>query len=76
MDPRVRFLTCLAALASVGTARWASPDLHHHMNEVEMEHFFGTSDAGDVNLDYEIISIRKEIIKTYQSTSVCPSYSF
>ena len=58
MDPRVRFLICLAALATVGTARWASPDLHHHMNEVEMEHFFGTSNAEEVNLGYEIISIR------------------
>ena len=75
MEPRVRFLTCLAALATVGTARWASPDLHHHMNEVEMEHFFGTSDAGEVNLDYEIISIRKEIKRAYQSTRVCLSYS-
>ena len=66
MDPRVCFLICLAALATVGTARWASPDLHHHMNEVEMEHFFGTSDAEEVNLDYEIISIRKEIKRVYK----------
>ena len=66
MDPRVRFLICLAALATVGTTRWASPDLHHQMNEVEMEHFFGTSDAGEVNLDYEIIFIRNEIKRVYK----------
>ena len=64
MEPSVRFLICLAALATVG---WASPDLHHHMNEVEMEHFFGTSDAGEVNLDYEIISLRYEMKRVYNS---------
>ena len=58
MKPRARFVICLVALATTVTAKWAMPDLHRHMNEVEMEHFFGTSDAGAVDLDYEIISIR------------------
>ena len=61
MKPRVQFLISMAALATAVTAKWAVPDLHQHMNEVEMEHFFGTSDAGGVDLDYEVISIRHEI---------------
>ena len=61
MKPRLHFVICLAALATLVTAKGAVPDLHHHMNEVEMEHFFGTSDAGGVDVEYEIISIRDEI---------------
>ena len=38
----------------------ADGDLLGHMNEVEMEHFFGTSDAGKVDVAYEVISIREE----------------
>ena len=69
MRPRSLFLLCRAlALAALVTAD--DEDLLAHMNEVEMEHFFGTSDAEEVNLDYEIISIRKEIKRAYQSTRV------
>ena len=66
MKPRVHLLIIwLAALANAVTAKRVSTDLHRHMDEVEMEHFFGTSDAETVNLDYEIISIRDEILRAF-----------
>ena len=59
MRPRSLFLLCRAlALAALVTAD--DEDLLAHMNEVEMEHFFGTSDAGKIDVAYEVVSIREE----------------